>query len=148
MVRMLSAVIIALLCASAQSVAEEQVENILDPAIHPYQEFGANNCTLSGDCNITFAKVTFVKTVIRHVSCTFDQVSTATVGSAVLSMESENGSNALPVFTYSTASGTTNYGINTDTYLILPDGEQPRIDVFGDSGAIQSLVCTISGYHS
>jgi hypothetical protein len=65
---------------------------------------------------------------------------------AILGVRGGNPRNDLFVFTNGSFGGYTSYGINADTYLLYDKGQKPRIDVFGDTAAMQGLLCTLSGY--
>jgi hypothetical protein len=121
---------------------------VSDPVLHPYQQFATANCTIAGDCSIVFPAIaTTGDTLIQHASCSFALAAGTTYAFASLGIQSDNPRNALEVFANSTSNGFTDYGINADTYLLIPKGQQPRIDVFGNSAAVQNLICTISGYY-
>lgn len=129
------------------SAATTDVENVLDPTLHPYQEFESTNCTVAGDCAIVFPAVASTRVLVRHASCSFALAQGTTFAYAILGVQDGNPRNDLYVFTNSSSNGYTSYGINADTYLFYDKGQQPRIDVFGNTAAIQGLLCTISGYY-
>jgi len=137
---------VAFTVASAAHGAPALVENIDEPTRHPYQQTGANNCSLAGDCEVAFPAVTAGETLLLHASCSFSMASTGAITSAILSSSFGGPADALPVFTYGTFDGVTNYVINASTYLFSAKGDQPRLDVFAASMPVQGLVCTISGY--
>jgi hypothetical protein len=138
---------LAIFWTSTAGAATTDVENVLDPTVHPYQQFGSASCTFAGDCSIVFPKLTAAQTLIQHASCSFALATGGSIGFASLGSQNANPRNEFPAFANASTSGVTNYGINADTYLFVATADQPRIDVFGVGAVVQNLICTVSGYY-
>jgi hypothetical protein len=139
-------VIFGVSTAIAASSPPVDVENVLDPTRHPYQQYGTANCPAAGNCSITLPAITAEIVLITHVSCDF---TLATGGSFVVA--SLGSKNANPAFFFSashTADGTvTEYIINAGTYLFVSQTDLPIIDVVSIGTPVQGLVCTATGYY-
>jgi hypothetical protein len=143
------AVLLASIGRSATSTPPTQVVNVDDPTRHPYQEFADTSCTGPGDCFLPFPAITTGRTVIQHASCLFNLTAGVAVLSASLSGPDSNARNFLPVFVYGNSGGVAYQGINADTYLFYTVGQQPRIDVFSNTGgAVTNLQCNLTGYYN
>lgn len=120
-----------------------------NPLSQAYQQSqSASGCTNPGDCAIVFAAVPS-KTIVTHVSCIFFLTSDGVVVNALLTEQNAGGQhNSLQTYAFETSSGDTNYGINSETYLIFTKDQEPRIDVYSSGEPVQFLNCTISGFHS
>jgi hypothetical protein len=132
----------ALACAAAA--------NADNPIQAPYQQFGTASCSDAGDCAVVFPAVT-KETLILHASCSFTLSGPdgkTSIGYAFLSSQDANPRNNFAPFVNSVSDGVASYAFNADTYLFYASGEQPRIDVFGNSGPVKYLYCTVSGYES
>jgi len=110
--------------------------------VKPYQEFASAGCTIQGDCSIVFPAVT-AQTLILHASCAFTLASGASISFASLGTQNDNPRDELQFFV--NANNVTSYGINAETYLFVPAGDQPRIDVFSLGAPVGDLICTLSG---
>ena len=110
--------------------------------VKPYQEFASAGCTVQGDCSIVFPAVT-AQTLILHASCAFTLANGASISFASLGTQNDNPRDELQFFV--NANNVTSYGINAETYLFVPAGDQPRIDVFSLGAPVGDLICTLSG---
>ena len=111
--------------------------------VKPYQEFAsASGCTFQGDCAIVFPAVT-AQTLILHASCAFTLANGASLSFASLGTQNDNPRDELQFFV--NPNSVTSYGINAETYLFVPAGDQPRIDVFSLGAPVGDLICTLSG---
>jgi len=132
--------------SAAPVLATLNVNNVNDPINHPYQESTYSNCG-QDNCVLTFGTTAASETLVQHVSCSFE-VQTGTVIYVALVFDQTTGNqNYLPVSSYGSASGSTNYVINENTQLFFAAGGQPDVNV-ATNGPISLLSCTISGYHS
>jgi len=127
--------------------APTQVENVLDPTIHPYQQFGTVNCTFAGDCSIVFPAITFGRTLIRHVSCDFELSTAGYIGYAQVGSRKANPRDFLQPFVNWTNEGNSDFAINADTYLIVEKADVPIVEVFANNAPVQDLLCTVTGYY-
>lgn len=142
------ATLICLVSFSA-TAAVRDVNNVNDPINHPYREYVLqNNCTVQGDCALTFSATTASETLIAHVSCVYILASGGTTLYAVLANPGNNDANFLPVNAYASNGGAAYRSMNESTYLFFQNGQTPRIDVFSNGAPVQDLQCTISGYHN
>jgi hypothetical protein len=135
---------------AAATLACAAAANADNPIQTPYQQFGSASCSEAGDCAVVFPAVT-KETLILHASCSFTlggPDGKTSVAYATLSSQNANPRNSFAPFVNSVSDGVATYGFNADTYLFYASGEQPRIDVFGNSGPVQYLYCTVSGYQS
>ena|SRR5271168_1918167 len=82
-----------------------------------------------------------------RASCSFSPATTGSIGFAALYSPTANPRNYLQAFPYAANNGSTNFGINSDTYLFFTKGQQPTIEVFANSAPVQGLNCTVSGYY-
>ena len=110
--------------------------------VKPYQEFASAGCTVQGDCSIVFPAVT-AQTLILHASCAFTLANGASISFASLGTQNDNPRDELQFFV--NANNVTSYRINAETYLFVPAGDQPRIDVFSLGAPVGDLICTLSG---
>jgi hypothetical protein len=131
------------------ALAVAAAANADNPIQTPYQQFGTANCSFAGDCAIVFPAVN-KETLILHASCTFALTSTdnkTSIFGASLGNQNTNPRNNFAPSVIIASDGFANYAFNAETYLFYAVGDQPRIDVFGNSGPVQDLACTISGYY-
>ena len=124
------------------------VVNQNDPTRHVYQWTSGNSCDPEG-CAISFPAITTGRTIIKHVSCSFN-LSTSGILFYVSLTDDVNGhgsgSNYLPLFTYGTWNNSLYYGINADTYLSFTKGQTPVIYVYSLYAGPQYFGCTLTGY--
>jgi hypothetical protein len=144
--RVSSLIVLAILWISttAGATTPTQVQNVADPTNHPYEQFATTACTLQGDCSILFPAITTGRTLILRTSCAFSLAVGGSLVEAQLGEQNSNPRNMLQVFTFG---GSTNFAINSDTYLFYVKGQQPRIDLISTGAPVQELSCTLSGYH-
>jgi hypothetical protein len=145
------------LAASAQSPfvtnSVQQTLNVNDPLNHTYQQEKSTRCSLAGNCEIFFPKVQHM-VLIQHVACFIVKSGSSNPPSeAVLSNNLQNvtGANQLQVFYFNQNTFVTtdyNFGINTDTDVIVLKGNVPTISVVISEGTMDNLDCTLSGYHN
>jgi hypothetical protein len=149
----LAAVAIAVLSSQAGHAAVTEIENIQEPTRHPYQAYATASCTLPGVCAVEFPSITTGRTLVTRASCGFSMSTTdGYVSYAVLNagpVEPIAGVpfNTLQLFQFSSKDGTTNFGINTETYLFFDTGETPAIALGTSGAAAGRVVCTLSGYY-
>jgi hypothetical protein len=129
------------------SASATRVENVNDPVLHPYQEYATTSCTSPGNCVINFPKTTHDKTLITHTSCLFGLDSSGVALFAYVGIVGANPKNFVPVIANGTSGTTTNYLMNSQTYVFYAKGQQPRIDVLTSTAGATSLQCTLSGYY-
>lgn len=55
--------------------------------------------------------------------------------------------NNLPLFSFSSKGGITNYGINTTTYFFFDTGETPAIAIVTSDAPAGTVFCTLNGYY-
>src|SRR5277367_1977704 len=107
------------------------VVNQNDPTRHVYQWTSGNSCEPEG-CAIAFPAITTGRTIIKHVSCSFNLATSGIVFYASLTdnINGHGDSNYLPLFTYGTWNNSLYYGINADTYLSYAKGQTPVIYLY------------------
>jgi hypothetical protein len=125
------------------------VVNQNDPTRHVYQWYTATNCNPEG-CALAFPAITTGRTIIKHVSCTFNMATSGILFRVSLT-ENINGftgdiNNFLPVFPYGTWNNATYYGINADTYLSFTKGQTPVVYLYSLYAGPQGFSCTLTGY--
>lgn len=111
----------------------------------PYQQF-IQVFSCSYYCQVNFPAVT-AETLISRVTCFFSVNNADGIEGAVASGGAA-AVNYLPIITYSTYNGSTNYAINAQTQMFLSSGQAPNVFVQSDAGTIiiNELYCSVSGY--
>jgi hypothetical protein len=143
---------VAALWIQVGRAAVTEVANEQEPTRHPYQVFSSASCTLAGVCAVEFPAITTGRTLVMHASCRFSMSTAGYVSYAFLNVGPaepiENvPSNNLPLFSFSSKSGSTSYGINTATYFFFETGETPAIAIETADAAAGTVFCTLNGYY-
>jgi hypothetical protein len=133
--------------ADSSTSSATHVENVNDPVLHPYQEYAGTSCASPGNCVINFPKTTHSETLVTHTSCLFGLASGGVALFAYLGILDSSPKNFIPVIANGTSGTTTNYLMNSQTYVFYAKGQQPRIDVLTATAGATSLQCTVSGYY-
>jgi hypothetical protein len=55
--------------------------------------------------------------------------------------------NNLPLFSFASKGGNTNYGINTTTYFFFETGDTPAVAIETSEAAAGTVLCTLNGYY-
>ncbi|HEY1709894.1 MAG TPA: hypothetical protein VGG10_16615 [Rhizomicrobium sp.] len=143
------AILLASTAASAQTVTS--TNDINTPVNHPYQVSALGSCSATV-CVVKFPATAAPRTQVQHVSCLMAVKSSAAAPAAVgLIIANTNLANYLPLFSFGpsiTMEGAKNFGVNSETQLFAVKGQQPQILLSAASGAVESIQCTISGYHT
>jgi hypothetical protein len=143
---------IAVLWIQGSRAAVTEVENEQEPTRHPYQVFSSASCTLPGVCAVEFPAITTGRTLVTHASCRFSMSSTGSISYAFLNTGpaepiGDVPFNNLPLFSFSSKSGTTSYGINSTTYFFFETGQTPAIAIETADAAVGTVLCTLNGYY-
>jgi hypothetical protein len=143
---------IAAFCAQAGHAAATEVSDITDATWHPYQVYATANCPYGGTCEVEFPAITTTRTLVTHASCRFSM--STTYGYVVYAelntgpVEPISGAfNNLPLFSFSSKEGVTNFGINAETYLFFENGSVPAIVIETSGANAGGAVCTLTGYY-
>lgn len=131
----------------SSTASATHVENVNDPVLHPYQEYAGTSCASPGNCVINFPATTHSETLITHTSCLFGLDSSGVALFAYLGILNASPKDFIPVVANGTSGTTTNYIMNSQTYVFYAKGQQPRIDVLTSIAGATSLQCTVSGYY-
>jgi hypothetical protein len=145
----MAAVATALICMGSFSARATvtQVNNIDDPVNHPYSQNAQTSCTSAGDCSIVFSATAAPETLIAHVSCVYFLLTGGITIYALVGNPSTSDVDYLPINAYANGGNGAWHSMNENTYLFFQSGQVPRIDVDSSGEPVQSMACTISGYH-
>jgi hypothetical protein len=143
---------IAALWIQVGQAAVTEVTNEQEPTRHPYQVYSSASCTLPGVCAVEFPAITTGRTLVTHASCRFSMSNAGYISYAMLNVGpvepiSNIPFNNLPLFSFSSKSGTTSYGINATTYFFFETGEAPGIAIVTGDAAAGTVFCTLDGYY-
>jgi hypothetical protein len=148
----LTACALAALWIQVGQAAVTEVENEQEPTNHPYQVYSSASCTLAGVCAVEFPAISTGRTLVTHASCRFSMSTTGYVSNAFLNAGPTEPIdnvpfNNLPLFSFSSKGGTTNYGINTATYFFFEKGDTPAIAIVTGDAPAGTVFCTLNGYY-
>jgi len=151
LIPLIACAIVALLSQAGRAAVTE-VESEQEPTGHPYQVYSSASCTLAGVCAVEFPAIATGRTLVTHASCRFSMSTAGYVTYAFLNAGPTEPVdnvpfNNLPLFSFSSKAGITNYGINTTTYFFFDAGETPAIAIGTDGAPAGTVFCTLNGYY-